>query len=85
MKIPQAAGGGSDAILSRCSGIPYAVEEKQGIVWIWGESGGDGILTADPSKIPLCEALEDKRFCWIDVSRCVPGIALLLRGDLGWT
>ncbi len=76
-KIPQAQGGGDSAMLARCSGISYAVEEKQGIVWVWGESG-DKALSADATKIPVCEALEDTRFAWIDVSRDMPYSADML-------
>ena len=66
-KIPQASGGGDAEMLSRCSGIAYIVEEKQGLIWVYGEVGGTDL--PDPSTIPICEALDDPRFCWIDVSR----------------
>ena len=62
-KIPQAAGGGDADMRSRCGGKSYWVEEKQGIVWIWGEVGSR--QRPDSSAIPVCEALEDERFCWI--------------------
>jgi phenylpropionate dioxygenase-like ring-hydroxylating dioxygenase large terminal subunit len=73
-KIPQAADGGDKTMLSRCGGRAYAVEEKQGIVWVWGEVGG----VPDPAAIPVCEALDDERFCWIDVSRDMPYSADML-------
>jgi len=76
-KIPQAVGGGDAALLKRCGGTAYAVEEKQGLIWVWGEMGALASLL-DPSKIPVCEALDDARFAWIDVSRDMPYSADML-------
>ena len=74
-KIPQAAAK-DDAMLARCGGIAYSVQERQGLIWVWGEIGGR--VAPDPSTIPTCEALEDPSFCWIDVSRDMPYSADML-------
>lgn len=44
---------------------------------MWGEVGALASLL-DPSTIPICEALDDDRFAWIDVSRDMPYSADML-------
>ena len=84
-KIPQL---GADAtkevkstVLAGCGGTAYAVAEKQGLIWLWGtplKSSGPTMEVADESLIPTCDALDDERFVWIDVSRDMPYSADML-------
>lgn len=82
-KVPQAEDAGGAKLLSRCGGTAYAVAEVQGLVWVWGEPIDFGKTPAtatlpDESAIPTCEALDDDRFVWIDVSRDMPYSADML-------
>ena len=90
-KVPQAKEPSDPRMLTRCGGTAFAVAEKQGIVWLWGEplnfsppdtSGASraasGFALPDESAIPTCEALDDDRFVWIDVSRDMPYSADML-------
>ena len=81
-KIPQAEEKVEPRLLARCSGVAYATVEKQGIVWVWGEpldiGGGMSATIPDESTIPTCDAMDDERFVWIDVSRDMPYSADML-------
>lgn len=84
-KIPQAAGGtAADGLLSRCRGASYATVEKQGLIWVWASpldfsAASNGVaLLPDDSLIPTCDAIDDDRFVWIDVSRDMPYSADML-------
>ena len=82
-KIPQAEDTAEPRLLARCGGVAYATVEKQGVVWAWGEpldfSGGSS-AAALPNEglVPTCEAMDDERFVWIDVSRDMPYSADML-------
>lgn len=76
--IPQAEGGGDPVMLARCGGMAYPTAEKQGIIWVWGEPIAPGKPHPPHSLIPTCDALDDERFVWIDVSRDMPYSADML-------
>lgn len=77
-KIPQAENGGDAPMLARCGGAAYPTVEKQGIVWVWGERLAPGAPQPLESLVPTCEAMDDDRFVWIDVSRDMPYSADML-------
>jgi phenylpropionate dioxygenase-like ring-hydroxylating dioxygenase large terminal subunit len=77
-KIPQAEGGGDAPMLARCGGSAHPTVEKQGIVWVWGEPLSPGAPQPLTSLVPTCEAMDDDRFVWIDVSRDMPYSADML-------
>ena len=86
-KIPQADHGDDERaagrMLSRCHGTAYATVEKQGLIWVYGDALDFGLSEAsaslpDESRIPTCEAMEDPRFVWVDVSRDMPYSADML-------
>jgi phenylpropionate dioxygenase-like ring-hydroxylating dioxygenase large terminal subunit len=58
-------------MLGRCGGHGFAVVEKQGMIWLWGEQGAL-LSLLDQDAIPICAALDDDKFVWIDVSRDMP-------------
>ena len=67
------------SVLQACSSVAYACVERQGLVWVWGEPLRPGSSPApDEATIPTCEALDDERFVWIDVSRDMPYSADML-------
>lgn len=81
-KIPQAASA-PDGLLSRCRGTSFATVEKQGLIWVWATplnfgASSDATVLPDESLIPTCEAMDDDRFVWIDVSRDMPYSADML-------
>ena len=68
-----------EKVFKACGGVSYAVVERQGLVWLWGEPLKVGTAPRpDASTIPTCEALDDDRFVWIDVSRDMPYSADML-------
>lgn len=84
-KIPQLDADVTDevkaTVLAGCGGTAYAVAEKQGLLWMWGTplpTSGPEMEMPDEDLIPICEALEDDRFVWIDVSRDMPYSADML-------
>ena len=82
-KIPQAAGGtASSSVLSKCRGKSFATIEKQGLIWAWAMpldfSAASPAALPDETLIPTCDALDDERFVWIDVSRDMPYSADML-------
>lgn len=81
-RVPQGVDPLDPILLSKCGGTSYVVAERQGLVWVWGEplnfSEADPKQLPDESQIPICEALEDDRFVWIDVSRDMPYSADML-------
>jgi phenylpropionate dioxygenase-like ring-hydroxylating dioxygenase large terminal subunit len=80
--VPQGVDPLDPKLLSKCGGTSYVVAERQGLVWVWGEplnfSEADPKQLPDEAQIPICEALEDDRFVWIDVSRDMPYSADML-------
>ena len=79
-KIPQLEESQSpEKVFKSCGGVSYAAVEAQGLVWLWGEPLKAGTAPKpDASTIPTCEALDDDRFVWIDVSRDMPYSADML-------
>eukprot|EP00929_Paragymnodinium_shiwhaense_P089882 TRINITY_DN50091_c0_g1_i1.p1 TRINITY_DN50091_c0_g1~~TRINITY_DN50091_c0_g1_i1.p1 ORF type:complete len:624 (+),score=136.66 TRINITY_DN50091_c0_g1_i1:67-1938(+) len=82
-KIPQQDGphtelAADSGLRSKCGGVAMLTVEKQGIIWMWGQPLGQGGPLPDEALIPTCEAMEDERFEWIDVSRDMPYSADML-------
>lgn len=73
-KIPQAT---DQAGLPGCGARSFRTVEKQGMIFVWGKVGATA-EEADESLVPLCPALEDERFVWIDFSRDLPYSADIL-------
>ena len=81
LALAQAAKMGNEDLRSRCSATVLHTAERQGLVWVWGQPGAS-IQDVDESLIPLCDALEDSEFVWIDVSRDMPYSADILLENL---
>jgi len=77
-KVPQAEAGGNAEMFSRCGGVAFPTAEKQGLIWVWGEPLAPGAPQPLESLIPTCDAMDDERFVWIDVSRDMPYSADML-------
>jgi phenylpropionate dioxygenase-like ring-hydroxylating dioxygenase large terminal subunit len=73
-KIPQDT---QNTSLASCSARSYRVVERQGIIFLWGNVGASE-EEADTSLVPVCPAMEDDRFTWIDFSRDLPYSADML-------
>lgn len=76
-RIPQLEGMGNSDVRGKCGGTVFRIVERQGLVWVWGERGLSA-NQADEGLIPVCEAMEDPAFDWIDVSRDMPYSADML-------
>lgn len=67
-RIPQ---GGNHASPRACA-TPYAVEERQGLIFVWGQPCSKGVSLPDPSLIRTVPELEDPTWVPQDTWRDLP-------------